>query len=124
MIEKGLSGAMIRNELSGIRFFQEISRSRFALPTNAELEKQGIKFPKKGTGKFDHAWTDREIGHAKIVATSMEQHEVVVGIDLARNFGLSLKEFVSLRISPVKEALDHGYLHIKGKVPLFNTLHA
>lgn len=112
MVHEGYSGKTIRTDLSGIRYFHELSGSRFSLPTNAELK---LTLPGTNTNTVDRAWTSREIEHAKIVATSMERQDIVVGIDLSRNFGLRVNELSSLRIAPVKEALDHGYLHIKGK---------
>jgi site-specific recombinase XerC len=115
MVHEGYSGKTIRTDLSGIRYFHELSGSRFTLPTNAELEEKGITLPNTNTNTVDRAWTDREIEHAKMVATSMDRQDVVTGIDLARNFGLRVNELSSLRIAPVKEALDHGYLHVKGK---------
>lgn len=115
MVHEGYSGKTILTDLSGIRYFHELSGSRFSLPSNADLKDKGITLPSTNTNTVDRAWTSREIEHAKIVATSMERQDIVVGIDLSRNFGLRVNELSSLRIAPVKEALNHGYLHIKGK---------
>ena len=115
MINKGDAGKTIRTDLSSIRYFHKLSGSRFSLPSNADLKDKGITLPSTNTNTVDRAWTSREIEHAKIVATSMNRSDVVLGIDLVKNFGLRVNELSSLRIGPVKEALDHGYLHIKGK---------
>jgi hypothetical protein len=42
MTRKGYSAKTIRVELAAIRYFHELSEAKFSLPSNAELEKQGI----------------------------------------------------------------------------------
>jgi len=115
MVQQGYSGKTIRTDLSGIRYFHELSGSRFRLPENKELAQKGIVFPDTKTNTVDRAWSQREIERAKIVATSMGRHDVVVAIDISHDAGLRINEVSSLRISQVKQALDQGHLHIKGK---------
>ena len=115
MASDGYAGKTITTDLSGIRFFHELSESRFKLPSNAELKKSGINLPEVEFGVVDRAWTNTEIENAKIIAFAMGRLDVVTGIDLSWNFGLRINELASLRVSQMKNALSDPELLVRGK---------
>ncbi|TGE31128.1 site-specific integrase [Desulfosporosinus sp. Sb-LF] len=115
MVTDGYSGKTITTDLSGIRFFHELSESRFILPTNSELKKSGVNIPPVEVGIVDRAWTDIEIEKAKAISSAMGRLDVTAGIDLSRNFGLRINELSSLRVSQLKNALISDELIVKGK---------
>lgn len=115
IIADGYAAKTIETDMSGIRFFHELSGSKFKLPLNSELKKLGIKIPDVEFGVVDRAWTNTEIENAKIIASAMGRYDVVTGIDLSWNFGLRINELASLRVSQLKNALTNEELLVKGK---------
>jgi len=115
MVTDGYAGKTITTDLAGIRFFHELSESKFSLQTNSELKKSGVNIPSSEVGVVDRAWTDIEIEKAKAIASAMDRLDVTAGIDLSRDFGLRINELSSLRVSQLKNALTNEELLIKGK---------
>lgn len=110
MLERGIDVKTIKTDLSGIRFFHNLSGSKFELPGNKKYN-----LPASQNGVVDRSWSKNEIEDAKIWAGAMGREDVKIGIDLSSQFGLRINELSTLTVKQIKDALNNNELFIKGK---------
>lgn len=113
MKDIGYAPGTIMSELSGIRFFHNMTNSKEKLPENSKLNLE-----KRIFGKVKRAWSNSEFDKAITLAKSMNRIDVVKALKLGNVFGTRLEEAVTLTTHQVEDALLIGGLYLentKGK---------
>lgn len=110
MKERGYSPAMVRTDLSAIRFFCNLAGNKNQLPDNRMLNLE-----KRTVGTIDRAWTEREIALAVVVAAEMGREDVVAFLKMGSIFGMRIEEASVSEMGHHKEALYTRELYIRGK---------
>jgi site-specific recombinase XerD len=111
----GYAPGTIMSELSGIRFFYDMTNSKEKLPENSKLNLE-----KRIFGRVKRAWSDNELEKAITLAESMNRFDVAKILKLGYAFGTRLEEGIVLTTKQVEDALKTGALYLentKGKNP-------
>lgn len=98
----------IRTEMSGIRHYHSLTRSKNILPSNKDL---GIS--EKNDYEFDRAFLPEEFDKMIKVARSMNRYDVVIQAYLSRYFGLRFEEAATLRLHQLEDAIRYKQLNVK-----------
>ncbi len=124
LYKKGNSAAMVKTELSAIRFFHDkMSNPRYELQGNQELNL--LKRKVKGV---DRTWSNQEFNLMLIEAISINREDYAALLCLAKYAGLRLEECLKLDTASAEKASRTGLLTIKGKnvkirtVPINETI--
>lgn len=113
---KGLSASTIKTDLSAIRFYYDQAGGKNELPTNKDLGGAlGQQLERRSFGQVPRAWTDSELRAAIDKAQSMGNWKVARALELARTLGLRIHETTRLTVPQLRQALDKGFLTVKGK---------
>lgn len=118
-IEDVRAATYLMSEMSGIRFtYDQVSNARYKLKaTNEEL---GI--PERDPPNKDRTWRHEDISAIKQMALADKRYDVYFCIILSESMGLRLHECFRMTHSNAKQALDKGYLTIKGKGGLIRQI--
>jgi integrase len=118
MLERRLSAATIKTELSAIRFwYDKIDGAKNRLPSNAEL-----CIERRSFGKIDRSWSEREVMRFLLVCYNLGRHDYVAVASLAYYAGLRIHECFRIDTAIARNAVKTGFLTIKGKGGKFRTV--
>lgn len=116
---EGMAASTVTSDLCAIRYFHDQmgpNNTRHRLPNNTQLQqKYNISLDVRTYGKVNRRWSRIEVQRMIELAQRMGKYNIVQMIHLAAELGLRIHEGVRLCHFNLKNALQTGVLHIKGK---------
>jgi len=110
MKEKGLSPAMIKTEIAGIRWFHRHSGSKNILIDNSKLDLQQREY-----GKVNRAWLPQEVKSAVAIGKYYGRMDFAFCVQFSYLYSTRISESCNLRINELEKCLTTSELKITGK---------
>ena len=108
--ENNITPKVIKQDLSGIRFFHRFSGSKIHLAPNKRFNLEAT--PPNNT---DRAWTVNEYNKMLQIAHDLRRKDVIVAMHLAYHLGLRIHKCTRLTHEQIERAVEIGSIAVKGK---------
>lgn len=109
--QEGIAEKTIKDDITALRFFhRHIEGRKNVLPDNKSI---GLK--STPDGRKDRAWRENEYEKMIRIARNLNRKDVEMALRLGRHAGLRIHEVTRLDVKQAEQAIEKGWLHVKGK---------